>query len=58
MGKKLCYPGRCHTDADVLQMEQHLRKTGNIIHMALVNVDHTWTVWTPANNYVIIAAVK
>lgn len=54
----LCYPGKFHSDADVLQVEQHLHKTGSLTRMALVSVDHTWTLWAPASEDVIIVAVK
>lgn len=54
----LCYPNRFHPDPNVLPVEQHIHETGSQTCKALVNVDHTWTLWTPANEDTILAAVK
>jgi hypothetical protein len=55
----LRYPGRHHPDTNVFRLlEQHLRETGSVTPMALVNAGRPWTVWTPANENAIIAAVE
>jgi len=54
----LCYPDRFHPDADVLPVEQHIHETGSLTCTVLENVNHTCTLWTPANEDTKIAAVK
>ena len=54
----LCYPDRFHSNADVLPVEQHIHETGSLTCTVLENVDHTWSLWTPANEDTTIAAVK
>lgn len=54
----LCYPDRFHSNADVLPVEQHIHETGSLTYTVLENVDHTWCLWTPANEDTTIAAVK
>jgi len=56
--KTHCYPDRFHPDADVLPVKQHIHETGSLTCTVLENVDHTWTLWTPANENAKIAAVK
>jgi hypothetical protein len=54
----LCYIDRFHPDADVLLVEQHIHKTGSLTCTLLENVDHTWSLWTEANEDAKIAAAK
>jgi hypothetical protein len=42
----------------VLPVEQHINETGSLTCTVLENVEHTWTLWTPANEDAIIAAVN
>ena len=45
-------------DANAFQrLQQHLYEIWSVTSTALVNVCHPWTVRTPTNKYVIIAAV-
>jgi hypothetical protein len=55
----LCFSGQCDVDTSVFQqLEQCLQETGSVTSIAHVNTGHPWTVRTPANEEVIIAAVE
>lgn len=48
-----------HLDTNVLWwLQQHLCQTWSITPVAYVNAGHPWTVWTPANEDAIIAAME
>jgi hypothetical protein len=49
----------CYLDTNVLWLlQQHLCQTCSVAPVAYVNAGHPWTVWTPANEDTIIAAME
>jgi hypothetical protein len=55
----LCYPGCCHSDANVFrQLKQLLFETGSVTPMVHMGAGHAWTVWIPAIEDAITTAVE